>query len=248
VVLRHALALLVHHAEVVLGLFEAGGGRLAVPGHGQFVVARHALAVHVHEAQAVLGAGDAAFGQPFTRRNSAVWRAVWVRRLAWGTVALSIGAQAWMRVRAGRTAAGGPPAALRAQHADEARQRDRAVVQVALHRFAAVGAQVARLRFGLDAFGHQVQAQAARDRDDRQDHRIVALLVVDLLHEGLVDLDRVDREAVQVGQRRIAGAEVVDRHRHAQLAQFVELLDRVLRIADADVLGDLDLDLAGEIP
>jgi hypothetical protein len=37
-------------------------------------------------------------------------------------------------------------------------------------------------------------------------------------HERAVDLQRLSGEALQVGQRRIAGAEVVDRHLHAQAA------------------------------
>ncbi len=37
---------------------------------------------------------------------------------------------------------------------------------------------------------------------------------------GLVDLEDVDREALQVAQRRIAGAEVVDRQAHAERFQL----------------------------
>ena len=40
-----------------------------------------------------------------------------------------------------------------------------------------------------------------------------------LAHEGLVDLDRVEGEALQVGQRRIAGAEIVERQAGAEVAQ-----------------------------
>ena len=50
------------------------------------------------------------------------------------------------------------------------------------------------------------------------------MLVVDLLVlKRLVDLDGVDREAVEVGELRIAGAEIVDRQPHAQLAQSIQL-------------------------
>jgi hypothetical protein len=40
-----------------------------------------------------------------------------------------------------------------------------------------------------------------------------------IAHEGLVDLQLVDREARQVGQAGIAGAEIVDRQLEAQRAQ-----------------------------
>jgi hypothetical protein len=40
--------------------------------------------------------------------------------------------------------------------------------------------------------------------------------VAEVADEGLVDLQRGDRQALEVGQRGIAGAEVVHRQRHAQ--------------------------------
>src|SRR3546814_20312247 len=40
--------------------------------------------------------------------------------------------------------------------------------------------------------------------------------------EAAVDLQRLDREAVQVRQRREAGAEIVEPRQHAALAQGVE--------------------------
>ena len=45
-------------------------------------------------------------------------------------------------------------------------------------------------------------------------------LLLDLLHELAVDLHAVDREAAQVAERGVAGAEVVDGDAHAELAQL----------------------------
>ncbi len=44
-----------------------------------------------------------------------------------------------------------------------------------------------------------------------------------LLDEGAVDLDLVDGEVLQVGERGVAGAEVVDRHADAEAAQALHL-------------------------
>jgi hypothetical protein len=56
-----------------------------------------------------------------------------------------------------------------------------------------------------------------RERDDRtQDHRPRAARGG--AHEGLVDLDGVERKALQIGQRGMAGAEVVERKPGAKLA------------------------------
>ena len=54
--------------------------------------------------------------------------------------------------------------------------------------------------------------------------------------------ERVDREVLQVRQRRVAGAEVVDGHGEAFVAQLVQhLADRVEVVQQAR-LGDLELD------
>ena len=82
-------------------------------------------------------------------------------------------------------------------------------------------------------------------RGELRDHlhdRARVLAQQHLVDEGAVDLQRVEREAAQVGQRRVAGAEVVQRHAHAQVAQRVQL--RRARRATSSIehrLGDLQL-------
>ena len=44
----------------------------------------------------------------------------------------------------------------------------------------------------------------------------------DAVDERLGDLEDVERERVQVAQRRVAGAEVVEREPHAELAQLAQ--------------------------
>ena len=63
--------------------------------------------------------------------------------------------------------------------------------------------------------------------------------------ERAVDLERVDFELVEVPERRLAGAEVVERRPHADRAQADEHVDRPLDVGHHDVLGDLELEVLG---
>ena len=79
----------------------------------------------------------------------------------------------------------------------------------ALRVFAAQLIELDRIRVRLGAFRHHVHAEVMRQRDDRfQDHRAGA--AAGGAHERLVDLDGVERETLQVGQRGMAGAEIVE--------------------------------------
>ena len=57
---------------------------------------------------------------------------------------------------------------------------------------------------------------------DAQDGERALRLLGELLDEELVDLDLVEVEAAEVAQRRIAGAEIVERDADADVAQLVE--------------------------
>ena len=72
---------------------------------------------------------------------------------------------------------------------------------------------------GLHALGHGLHVEGARQRYDRGDQRRDVGRVGDALHEGLVDLERVDRQLGQEAQRGIAGAEIVDRDADARASR-----------------------------
>ena len=61
-------------------------------------------------------------------------------------------------------------------------------------------------------------------------------------HERLVDLELVQRQPAQVGERRIAGAVVVDRQLAAERAQALQVLDRMAGVVEDRALGDLERD------
>ena len=103
--------------------------------------------------------------------------------------------------------------------------------------------EIVDLRLRFDAFGDEIEAEAACDGNDCQDYRKMAVLAPDFLDEGLVDLQRVNGKSMQVGERGITRAEVVDGDADSKLAEIIELRDRMQRVADADVFGDFHLDL-----
>src|SRR5207249_703731 len=59
-----------------------------------------------------------------------------------------------------------------------------------------------------------------------------------------VDLERVQREAAQIAQARVAGAEVVDRQAHADRLELSQNVRSLLGIAHQHALGDLQLEQA----
>ena len=78
--------------------------------------------------------------------------------------------------------------------------------------------------------------------DDRGGHRGVLGHRQQVAHERAVDLHRRDRQAHEVAQRRVAGAEVVERDADPHRAQGPEDLGRVARVPHGRGLGDLQLE------
>ena len=60
------------------------------------------------------------------------------------------------------------------------------------------------------------EAERLRERDDRAGDRRALVVLAEGGDEAAVDLQHVEREAVQVGERRVAGAEVVEREADAE--------------------------------
>ena len=73
--------------------------------------------------------------------------------------------------------------------------------------------QFVKLAGFLDAFGDDTELEIMPDADDRPDHgaALFGTGLIDLVDEAAVDLEEVDGEGTQVRQRRVSGAEIVDR-------------------------------------
>ena len=99
----------------------------------------------------------------------------------------------------------------------------------------------AGLVLGLDAFRHHRQAQVMGQVDDPgRDPAVVGVGVVpEALHEGPVDLDDVHGKLAEVGQGRVAGAEVVDGDEDAHRPQALQLAQRARPLGEDGALGEL---------
>ena len=116
----------------------------------------------------------------------------------------------------------------------------------ALRIVVAGGRQELRVPFGLDALGHQLQAQRMRHLRGGLDDDAIVGVVAHAHDERLVELERVHRQVAQVAERRIAGAEIVDGDEHAELVDFLDHAQRARRVEHHRALGDLELERGGE--
>ena len=88
--------------------------------------------------------------------------------------------------------------------------------QVALRELATERAELGELLRRLDSLGDRAQAERVGEAHDRGADRGVLGLAPEPVDERPVDLQRLDREPLQVRHRRVAGAEVVDAEVHAE--------------------------------
>ena len=113
------------------------------------------------------------------------------------------------RLAAGRTAAA-------VADADRVVEAHRGGVEEALAPGAAELEERGGLLGALDPLGDDLEPEAEGQADDAGDDRVAGAAQAELGDERPVDLHDVDREPAQVVERRVAGAEVVDREEHAR--------------------------------
>ena len=75
---------------------------------------------------------------------------------------------------------------------------------------AGAGQEVA-LRLGLDPFGNDAQPQALGERDNGTRNGGIIGVGEHVPHKGSVDLQLVERQAFQVGQRRKSSTKIIQR-------------------------------------
>ena len=92
----------------------------------------------------------------------------------------------------------------------------------------------------LDALGHGPQAEAAAEVDDGLHDRRVGIVAHEVADERAVDLQLVDRQVLEDAERRVAGAEVVDRDADAGRDEPLDDAQRALGVGHQRVLRDLD--------
>ena len=95
-------------------------------------------------------------------------------------------------------------------------------------------------KYASAAIDH-AQAQRVREPHHRVHHRAGVLLLLQVAHETAVDLESLDREALQVGQAGVARAEVVQCQPDPQLLEPLECLQGVWHGAHGCAFRDLQL-------
>ena len=133
------------------------------------------------------------------------------------------------------------PLPIRKQQRPDIRRRLRRAEQIALHFRTAEFAQQVALLLGLDAFGGRRHVAIGGDVHHRLHDAGRAFRLGDVGDEAAVDLDLVERKTLQIAQRGIAGAEIVERNADADGAKVVQNGQRRLVVADEHGLGDLEL-------
>ena len=131
-----------------------------------------------------------------------------------------------------------------AQRELEIRGLNGLVEEEALTQLAAEILQAVQLLLQLDPFGDRLQLQRFAQRDHRARERRLRVASAHIVDERLVDLEDVDREALQVSERRVAGAEIVDRETNAERLERVQPLENRRALLHEHTLGDLEHEMA----
>src|ERR1700730_9096198 len=94
---------------------------------------------------------------------------------------------------------------------------------------------------GFDAFDDDLELELVCERD-RGPYDGVPGPLRRIKHELLRDLDAVDRETTEIVERRIAGAEIVDRDRNPVFAEPQQDVAMLARCVHEDTFRELKLD------
>src|SRR5471030_2763007 len=104
--------------------------------------------------------------------------------------------------------------------------------QVALHLVAAGKPEQNPLMLRLHPLDHHRQAERAAERYDRLDDHATIGGAAKRTDKAAVDLELVERKALQVAKIGITRAEIIECKAHAERMQVLDALDHLLRIVD----------------
>ncbi len=121
----------------------------------------------------------------------------------------------------------------------------RPTVHVALKGMASKTAEKQRLHLGLHALGYRRNAKIAGNVQDGLDDDAIILVGLQVVDERAIDLERVDRQALQMRQRGIARAKIIESDLDAECFQRGERHVDFGDIVEHDVFGKLDREAAG---
>ena len=102
--------------------------------------------------------------------------------------------------------------------------------------------QKIQLFAGLDPFGDNDQPHAVRHGDDSLRNRRIARIADDIAYKRLVHFHLIDRQLLQIRQRRVASAEIVNRNAYAERFQLMQDFPRPTSVMHDGALGDFERD------
>src|SRR5437763_970135 len=97
----------------------------------------------------------------------------------------------------------------------------------------------------LDSLRYRVESERLAQRDDRARQLRPIVGLGQSPHDTAIDLQNVDGEAVQVGQRRVTGAEIVDGEFDTERLQALESLQVCVGVVHGRAFGQLDDEITG---
>ena len=97
---------------------------------------------------------------------------------------------------------------------------ERPCEQESLCEVASLTLQLEDLAVVFDTLGQRLQAECLAQLDERVGERVRLARARQVGDEGAVDLQRVNGELAQVGQRAVSRPEVVDRYPDAELLEL----------------------------
>src|SRR5215813_5211882 len=130
---------------------------------------------------------------------------------------------------------------------DRGRLQRRLAEVVALQVLDALADEELGVLLRLHAFGHRLHAVGRGEAQEVADEELVVDVARQVAHERAVDLDDVEGERLQVAERGEAGAEVVDRHAAAEVADGREEARGFVDVGQRRGLGDLDDQPLGDV-
>ena len=102
-------------------------------------------------------------------------------------------------------------------------------------------ADLLKLSDGFHTFRRDARAEMRGDSHDGPNDGC-SIGIADLADEGPIDLDLVEWETAQIAQRRIAGAEIVERDANAEVSQPMQAGDHRLGVLHEHTLGDFQFE------
>ena len=112
----------------------------------------------------------------------------------------------------------------------------------ALHCVAAFVGQEIQLFLGFHALRDHRHSEPVTKADHRANDRGGLRIAPEIHHKGAIDLDLVERERLEIAQRRIAAAEIVHGNAHAERLQPPQQREAAVEILDQHALGDFQFE------